>query len=305
MNEIEKNMLAAVADLHEVPEGAYNIRVDGKSTERNSTADIQIVSKTDIDGIEIHIAPNTQKQSVHIPVILAESGINETVCNEFFVGENADVVIIAGCGIHNCGNQDSSHSGIHTFYVGKNAHVKYVEKHYGEGDGTGSRIMNPKTVVYLEEGASMEMDMSQIRGIDSTNRDTQIHVGENAEVVLTERLLTHGSQSAESKVDIFLDGENSSARILSRSVGQDHSTQTFFPCMTGNAKCFGHVQCDSIIMGDAKIASIPAIRANCVDAQLIHEAAIGKIAGDQLLKLMTLGLTEEEAEEHILNGFLK
>ena len=305
MNEIEKNLMAEIADLHEVPEGAYNIRVDGKSAGRNSTADIQIVSKTDKDGIEIHIAPNTKKQSVHIPVILAESGIDETVYNDFYVGEGADVVIIAGCGIHNCGNQDSAHSGIHTFYIGKNAHVKYVEKHYGEGDGTGGRIMNPQTVVYLEEGASMEMDMSQIRGIDSTNRSTQIHVGEKAEVVLTERLLTHGKQTAESKVDIFLDGEESSARILSRSVGQDTSSQTFFPCMTGNAKCFGHVQCDSIIMGDAKIASIPAIRANSVDAQLIHEAAIGKIAGDQLLKLMTLGLTEEEAEEHILNGFLK
>ena len=305
MNEIEKNLLAEVADLHEIPEGAYNIRMDGKSAGRNSTAEIQIIPKTDKDGIEIHIAPNTKKQSVHIPVILAESGIEETVYNDFFVGENADVVIIAGCGIHNCGNQDSSHSGVHTFHLGKNAHVKYVEKHYGEGDGSGARVMNPQTNVYLDEGASMEMDMSQIRGIDSTNRNTQIHVGEKAEVVLTERLLTHGKQNAESRVDIFLDGEDSSARILSRSVGQDDSVQTFFPCMTGNAKSFGHVQCDSIIMGNARISSIPAIRANSVDAQLVHEAAIGKIAGDQLLKLMTLGLTEEEAEEHILNGFLK
>ncbi len=305
MNEIDKNLLAEIADLHEIPEGAYNIRKDGKSEGRNSTAEIQIIPKDDKDGIEIHIAPNTQKQSVHIPVILAESGINETVYNDFFVGENADVVIIAGCGIHNCGNQDSTHSGVHTFHLGKNAHVRYVEKHYGEGEGSGGRIMNPQTIVYLDEGASMEMDMSQIRGIDSTNRSTQIHVGDKAEVVLTERLLTHGKQAAESKVDIFLDGEDSSARILSRSVGQDDSTQTFFPCMTGNSKCFGHVQCDSIIMGNARISSIPAIRANSVDAQLVHEAAIGKIAGDQLLKLMTLGLTEEEAEEHILNGFLK
>lgn len=305
MNEIEKNLLAEIADLHEIPEGAYSIRKDGKTAGRNSTADIRIVSKEDRDGIEIHIAPNTKKQSVHIPVILAESGIQETVYNEFFIGENADVVIIAGCGIHNCGNQESSHSGVHTFYLGKNARVKYVEKHYGAGDGTGSRVMNPQTNVYLEEGASMEMDMSQIRGIDATNRDTKIHVGDRAEVILTERLLTDGTQSAESRVDIFLDGEDSSARILSRSVGQDESVQTFFPCMTGNAKCFGHVQCDSIIMGNAKISSIPAIRANSVDAQLVHEAAIGKIAGDQLLKLMTLGLTEEEAEEHILNGFLK
>ncbi|MBR6761334.1 MAG: SufD family Fe-S cluster assembly protein [Oscillospiraceae bacterium] len=305
MNQIDKNLLETVASLHEIPEGAYNIRKDGKSEARNSTAAIQITPKEGVDGIEIHIAPETREQSVHIPVILAKSGIQETVENDFYVGENSDVLIVAGCGIHNSGSDDSAHSGVHTFYIGKGAHVKYVEKHYGEGEGTGSRIMNPKTVVYLEEGASMEMDMTQIRGIDSTNRETTIHVGAGAEVVLTERLLTHGMQKAESRVDIFLDGADSTARILSRSVGQDQSEQIFFPCMTGNEKCFGHVQCDSIIMGDARISSIPAIRANCVDAQLIHEAAIGKIAGDQLLKLMTLGLTEEEAEEHILNGFLK
>ena len=305
MTEIEKSLLAQVADLHSVPEGAYNIRTDGKSSARNSTAQIQIVSQKERDGIEIRIAPGTVNQSVHIPVILAESGIQETVYNDFYVGEGSDVVIIAGCGIHNCGVQDSNHSGIHTFYVGKQSHVKYVEKHYGEGDGSGAKIMNPTTVVYLEEGARMEMDMTQIRGIDSTDRKTEVHVGKGAEVVLTERLLTHGQQSAESHVDIFLDGEDSSARIVSRSVGQDDSVQTFFPCMTGNAKCFGHVQCDSIIMGKSKISSIPAIRANHIDAQLIHEAAIGKIAGDQLLKMMTLGLTEEEAEEQILKGFLK
>ncbi|MBE6846809.1 MAG: SufD family Fe-S cluster assembly protein [Ruminococcus sp.] len=305
MNDIDRSLLEAVASLHEIPQGAYNIRKDGQSEARNSTDEIRIIPKEGVDGIEIHIAPGTVNQSVHIPVILAKSGIQESVVNDFYIGEGSDVLIVAGCGIHNSGSEDSAHSGVHTFYVGKGAHVKYVEKHYGQGEGTGSRIMNPTTAVYLEEGATMEMDMTQIRGIDSTNRETTIHVGKGAEAVLTERLLTHGTQKAESKVDIFLDGEDSTARILSRSVGQDDSEQVFFPCMTGNDKCFGHVQCDSIIMGNAKISSIPAIRANCTDAQLIHEAAIGKIAGDQLLKLMTLGLTEEEAEEHILNGFLK
>ncbi len=305
MNAIEQQMLEQIADLHAVPSGAYNIRKDGQSVGRNSTAEIRIIPQEDCDGIAIHIAPNTKNQSVHIPVILAESGLQETVYNTFYIGENCDVVIVAGCGIHNDGSADSEHSGVHRFYVGKGARVRYVEKHYGEGSGTGSRIMNPATVVYLEKDAYMEMEMSQIRGVSSTNRTSEIHVGDHAEIVLTERLLTHGTQTAESRVDIFLDGEDASARILSRSVGQDESVQTFFPCMTGNQKCFGHVQCDSIIMGNAKISSIPAIRANCVDAQLIHEAAIGKIAGDQLLKLMTLGLTEEEAEEHILNGFLK
>ncbi len=305
MNEIDRSLLEAVASLHEIPQGAYNIRKDGKSEARNSTDEISITPKEGVDGIEIRIAPGTVNQSVHIPVILAKSGIQESVENDFYIGEDSDVLIVAGCGIHNAGDENSEHSGVHTFYVGKNAHIKYVEKHYGQGEGTGARIMNPTTAVYLEEGATMEMDMTQIRGIDSTNRVTTIHVGKGAEAVLTERLLTHGKQKAESRVDIFLDGEDSTARILSRSVGQEDSEQVFFPCMTGNDKCFGHVQCDSIIMGNAKISSIPAIRANCTDAQLIHEAAIGKIAGDQLLKLMTLGLTEEEAEEHILNGFLK
>ncbi|MDD5947381.1 MAG: SufD family Fe-S cluster assembly protein [Oscillospiraceae bacterium] len=305
MNDIDRSLLETVASLHEIPQGAYNIRKDGKSAARNSTDQIQITPKEGADGIEIRIAAGTVNQSVHIPVILSQSGIQESVENDFYIGEDSDVLIVAGCGIHNAGSETSTHSGVHTFYVGKNAHVKYVEKHYGQGEGTGARIMNPTTVVYLEEGATIEMDMTQIRGIDSTNRITTIHVGKGAEATLTERLLTHGTQKAESHVDIFLDGEDSTSRILSRSVAQEASEQVFFPCMTGNAKCFGHVQCDSIIMGNAKISSIPAIRANCTDAQLIHEAAIGKIAGDQLLKLMTLGLTEEEAEEHILNGFLK
>ncbi|MGN0647878.1 MAG: SufB/SufD family protein [Oscillospiraceae bacterium] len=305
MNDIDRSLLETVASLHEIPQGAYNIRKDGKSAARNSTDQIQITPKEGTDGIEIRIAAGTVHQSVHIPVILSQSGIQESVENDFYIGEDSDVLIVAGCGIHNAGSETSTHSGVHTFYVGKNAHVKYVEKHYGQGEGTGARIMNPTTVVYLEEGATIEMDMTQIRGIDSTNRITTIHVGKGAEATLTERLLTHGTQKAESHVDIFLDGEDSTSRILSRSVAQEESEQVFFPCMTGNAKCFGHVQCDSIIMGNAKISSIPAIRANCTDAQLIHEAAIGKIAGDQLLKLMTLGLTEEEAEEHILNGFLK
>ena len=239
------------------------------------------------------------------PGILQKTGFTETVRNEFFVGEDCDVLIIAGCGIHNCGNQESRHDGVHTFHIGKNSHVKYVEKHYGDGEGTGERVMNPGTVVYLEEGARLEMESTQIRGIDSTNRTTEIHVGAGAEAAITERLLTHGKQKAESKMNVYLEGEASSARIVSRTVAQDTSEQLFYPCMTGENKCFGHVQCDSIIMHSAKVASIPAIRANSADAQLVHEAAIGRIAGDQLLKLMTFGLTEEEAEEKILEGFLK
>ena len=304
MDAIQKSLLEQVAGLHEVPEGAYNIRANGKAAARNTTASIDIVSKEDKDGIDIIIKPGTKNQSVHIPVVLSESGLTETVYNDFLIGDDCDVTIVAGCGIHNCGDQESRHDGIHTFHVGKNSHVHYSEKHYAEGDGRGEKIMNPQTIVYLEEGASIQMDTVQIKGVDSTKRYTKIVCGKGAEAVITERLLTHGRQVADSDMVIELNGEDAKGRVISRSVAQDESSQVFRPCVVGNAKCFGHVQCDSIIMGKATIESIPAITANSTDAQLIHEAAIGKIAGDQLLKLQTLGLTEEEAEDTILKGFL-
>ena len=303
-NQIDRELLEKIADMLGKPVGAFNIRKDCGCDGRESTENIQITSKEDKPGIDIRIKDGTVGETCHIPVIITQSGIQEMVYNDFFIGENCDVDIIAGCGIHNCGSQDSRHDGVHTFYVGKNSRVKYTEKHYGEGDGKGGRIMNPQTVVYLDEGATIQMDTTQIRGIDSTNRDTKIVCGKGAEAIVTERLLTHGEQSAISDMEIVLDGEDSKGRVISRSVAQDNSNQVFYPRMVGNAQCFGHVQCDSIIMGDAKIKSIPAITANCTEAQLVHEAAIGKIAGDQLLKLETLGLTPEEAEECILKGFL-
>lgn len=304
MDAIQKSLLEQVADLHEVPEGAYNIRANGQKAARNTTANIDIVSKEDKDGIDIIIKPGTKNESVHIPVVLSQSGLQETVYNDFFIGEDCDVTIVAGCGIHNCGDQESRHEGVHTFHVGKNSRVHYAEKHYGQGDGRGGKVMNPQTIVYLDEGATIQMDSVQIRGVDSTKRYTKIVCGKGAEAVVTERLLTHGDQVAESDMEIVLEGEDAKGRVISRSVAQDDSSQVFYPRMVGNAKCFGHVQCDSIIMGNAKIKSIPAITANCTEAQLVHEAAIGKIAGEQLLKLETLGLTEEEAEECILKGFL-
>jgi Fe-S cluster assembly scaffold protein SufB len=284
--------------------GAFNIRKDCGCDGRESTENIQITDKTDKPGIDIRIKDGTVGETCHIPVIITQSGLNEMVYNDFFIGENCDVEIVAGCGIHNCGDQESRHDGIHTFYVGKNSRIKYTEKHYGDGDGKGGKVMNPQTVVYLEEGAVIQMDTTQIRGIDSTKRDTKIVCGPGAEAIITERLLTHGEQSAISDMEIVLDGVDSKGRVISRSVAQDDSEQVFYPRMVGNAECFGHVQCDSIIMGNAKIKSIPAVIANCTEAQLVHEAAIGKIAGDQLLKLETLGLTPEEAEECILKGFL-
>ena len=304
MNKIDTRLLREIADLEGTPKGAYNIRKNGQLESRSNTANIEIVSKTDKSGIDIHIKAGTKNQSVHIPVIITETGLDELVYNDFYIGPDCDVVIVAGCGIHNAGDKTSQHDGVHTFYVGENSKVQYVEKHYGEGEGTGERIMNPQTVVYLEKGASIQLDTTQLRGVDSTKRYTKVVVKEEAEAVVNEKLLTHGKQVAESEMDVILAGEGASGRVISRSVAQDESQQIFYPRMIGDAAGFGHVQCDSILMGHAKIQAIPALTANHPDAQLIHEAAIGRIAGDQILKLMTLGLTEEEAEEDILNGFL-
>ena len=304
-NQIDQELLEKIADMLGKPVGSFNIRKDSGCADRQSTENIQITDKTDgKSGIEIRIKDGTVGEKCHIPVIITKSGVEEMVYNDFFIGENCDVEIIAGCGIHNCGDQDSRHDGVHTFYVGKNSRVKYTEKHYGGGDGRGGKIMNPETVVYLEEGAFLQMESTQIRGVDSTKRNTKIVCGKGAEAVITERLLTHGNQTAISDMEIVLDGQDAKGRVISRSVAQEDSEQVFYPRMVGNAECFGHVQCDSIIMGNAKIKSIPAVIANCPEAQLVHEAAIGKIAGEQLLKLQTLGLTEEEAEDCILKGFL-
>lgn len=305
MTTIDTKLLREIAELEGTPKGAYNIRKNGQLDSRASTANIEIVTKEDKSGIEIHIKPGTKNESVHIPVIITQSGLDELVYNDFFIGEDCDVVIVAGCGIHNAGDETSEHDGVHTFYVGENSKVQYVERHYGEGDGAGQRIMNPQTVVYLEKNATIQLETTQLRGVDSTKRYTKVVAKEGAEAVITEKLLTHGSQLAESEMDILLEGKGASGRVISRSVAQDQSEQVFYPRMIGETDCFGHVQCDAIIMGNAKIKAIPAITANHTDAKLIHEAAIGRIAGDQILKLMTLGLTEEEAEEEILNGFLR
>lgn len=305
LTDIQKQLLAEIADLHKVPEGAYNIRANGVSAGRNSTANIEITSKEDKPGIDIRIKPGTKNESVHIPVVLSESGLKDVVYNNFFVGDDSDVVIVAGCGINNCGNQDSDHDGVHRFFVGKNAHVKYVEKHYGEGEGSGKRILNPTTEVNLGEGSTMEMEMVQIKGVDSTIRTTLAKLDKKARLVVHERLMTHGVQSAESSYTIELNGDGSSADVVSRSVAREKSRQHYCSRLVGNAACSGHTECDAIIMDTATVLAVPELEANNIDAALIHEAAIGKIAGDQIIKLMTLGLTEAEAEEQIVNGFLR
>ena len=305
MDEIQKRILKEVADLHGIPVGAYNFRVNGASEGRASTANIEITSKEDKSGINIRIKDGTKNESCHIPVVLSQSGLKETVYNDFFVGENCDVLIVAGCGIDNCGGQDSQHDGVHRFFVGKGSHVRYVEKHYGQGDGKGKRILNPVTEVHMDEDSSMEMEMVQIRGVDSTVRTTTAELGANARLVVRERLLTHGDQRAESSYVVTLNGEGSSTDVVSRSVARDNSYQKFDSRIVGNTTCTGHTECDAIMMDNAHILALPCLEANDLNASLIHEAAIGKIAGEQIIKLQKLGLTEQEAEEEIINGFLK
>jgi Fe-S cluster assembly scaffold protein SufB len=301
----EKNLLHEIADLDALPVGAYNIRANGGLAARNTTAHINIVTKTDKSGIDILIDPGTKNESVHIPVVISESGLTECVYNDFFIGPDCDVTIIAGCGIHNCGGEDSRHDGIHTFHVGKNSKVRYVEKHYGDGTGTGKRLMNPSTVVFLDEHAQMDMETTQISGINDTLRKTTATLAEGAAFVVHEKIMTTGDQRAETEFSAEMKGAGSSCNIISRSVAKDHSHQHFASNIVGNAACAGHSECDAIIMDEASVSASPQLTANNIDASLIHEAAIGKIAGEQLIKLMTLGLTEKQAEEQIVNGFLK
>lgn len=306
MEQMEKDLLKSIADISGfMPGSAFNLRKNGEGVERHSTPNVKIVTKEDKPGIDIIVKAYTSGESVHIPVILTESGINDMVYNDFYIEEGADVEITAGCGIHNDGCDTSQHDGIHTFHIGKNAKVKYVEKHYGEGSGSGERILNPVTIIDMEEGSFAQMDMSQIKGVDSTMRKTEANLGPGAKLVINEKLMTHGHQQAHSDVTVNLNGEDSVVQIVSRSVGKDTSIQVFHPIAVGNNRSRAHIQCDSIIMDQAKISSIPEIAANHVDAQIIHEAAIGKINSDQLIKLQTLGLTSDEAEKEIVDGFLK
>ena len=305
MNNTEKELLKIIADMDGTPTGAYNIRANGALAERKVTENVNIVNKADGSGIDIIIRPNTKNETVHIPVVINASGLNDLVYNDFIIGENADVTIMAGCGIHNCGDEESRHDGIHTFFVGKNAKVKYIERHYGEGDGKGERNMNPTSVVNIAEGGYMEMETTQIKGIDYTNRVTRATVEKGGTLIVHEKLMTHKNQHASTDFSVDLNGENASANVVSRSVAKDTSTQIFRSNINGNSLCNGHTECDAIIMDKAQVKAIPEINANDPDASLIHEAAIGKIAGEQLIKLMSLGLSEQEAEEEIINGFLK
>ena len=306
MDDVLSGLLHNIADIDDIPTfGAYNIRRDGEGMARRSTETVEITPKEDKPGIDIRVAPFSKAEKVHIPVVITKPGVNDTVYNDFYIGEGADVEIVAGCGIHNSGCETSEHDGIHRFFIGKNAKLRYIEKHYGEGNGTGGRILNPTTILEMGENAVCEMEMVQIRGVDSTLRETTAKLEKGAKLTVLERLMTHGDQTAHSNMEVQLNGEDASAQIISRSVAKDNSEQVFYPRAVGNAPCHAHVQCDSIIMDSAKIRSIPEISANHCDAQIVHEAAIGRINNDQLLKLKTLGLDENEAEAIIIEGFLK
>jgi len=305
LDNIAMGLLREVADLTELPtSGAFNIRLNGKSAARSSSPNVSIIPKEDKPGINILIRPGTKGETLHIPVVISESGVKETVYNDFIIGENCDVTIMAGCGIHNCGDSDSAHDGIHSFHVGKNAKVRYIERHYGEGEGRGRRLMNPTTILHLAEGASMEMENTQISGVDDTVRKTNATLEAASTLIVHEKVMTTGTQQAVSDFTADMNGEGCHCDIVSRTVARDESHQRFVSILNGNAPCVGHTECDSILMDSASVIASPQLSATCIDASLIHEAAIGKIAGEQLIKLMTLGLTEQEAEEQIVNGFL-
>ncbi len=301
----EKELLKKITDKEEFTEGAYNIRKNGEGFVRKTTENVNIVTKKDKPGIDIIVKENAKNEYIHIPVMITESGVNDLVYNDFYIGKNADVTIVAGCGIHNDKHMLSRHDGIHSFYLEEGAKVKYVEKHYGQGEGTGEKVLNPKTVVNLKKGATLEMDSVQIEGVDSTIRETVGELEENSNFIVSEKIMTHGKQYAKTVFNVKLNGKNASTHVISRSVAKENSKQEFFSNVEGNTECYGHVECDAIIMDNGVVKAVPEILANDVDARLIHEAAIGKIAGEQLTKLMTLGLTEKEAEAKIVSGFLK
>lgn len=307
MNKTTSDLLKKISDLtNGLPKNtAYNIRQDSSCAGRQNTKNITITNKKDRDGIDIKINANTKGENVYIPACITKSGVNDLVYNDFFVGENADVIVYAGCGVHTDGESESQHNGIHRFFLEKNAKVLYIEKHIGEGTGRAKRLINPQTEIHLGENSYLEMDTTQIKGVDSTIRKTKGELKDGATLIVKEKIMTNLDQYAETDFNIIMSGKDSKVDLLSRSVARDNSKQLFRSCIVGDAICKGHSACDAIIMDNGQVSAIPELTAKNVDAQLIHEAAIGKIAGEQLIKLETLGLTAEEAEARIIDGFLK
>lgn len=303
IDKISDELLKKISDLEKLPQGSFNIRKNGKLFKRNSDSDIEIKSKKDKDGIDIIVKKGIKNKSVHIPVILTAGGFSDLVYNDFYIGEDADVTIVAGCGIHNDSEQKSEHNGIHSFHLGKNSKVTYIEKHFSFGKGVGN--LNPVTNIEMKENSTFKMLTSQLGGVNSAERTTNCVVGKNATLIIDEKILTTSSQTAKTNFTVNLNKENAKVEVLSRAVAKNKSYQSFTSNIIGNSKCFGHVECDGIISEHSVIESTPKITARNLNANLSHEASIGKISEEQLVKLMTLGLTQKEAEKKIIDGFLK
>ena len=305
MNKITEEILKQVSDWNGTFKGAYNIREDGGCVGRQSSENIKIESKADGSGLEIHISPKAQKETVYIPACVTRGNVNDLVYNDFYVGEGADVTIVAGCGVHTDNEGEAEHDGIHRFFLERGAHVLYKEKHVGTGTGIGLKKINPVTDMELKEDAVMEMDTIQIGGVDLTKRSTKAVLGARAKLIIHERIMTDGEEQASTDFEVEMKGEDSGVDLISRSVAKDHSYQEYHSKIRGNCRCTGHSECDAILIGEGKVNAAPELFAGDIDASLIHEAAIGKIAGEQIVKLRTLGLTEEEAEKKIVEGFLR
>jgi len=305
MKNVDEELLAKIADLHGVPQGAYNIRKNGQLIGRKCEEGIEITSKTDKPGINIKIDDNVQNKSVHIPVIVTEDELNDLVYNDFYIGKNANVLIVAGCGLHNDGNIGNSHDGIHEFFLEENSVVRYVEKHYAEGKDGTDKVLNPSTIIHLKKGAKFIMETAQLGGVSYAKRYTVANLDKNATLEIKESILTEFNQIATTEFVVDLNGNNSKVNVVSRAVAKGNSSQKFISQINGNEMSFGHVECDAIIVNNGKVTSTPSLTNNNPNAELSHEAFIGKIAGEQLIKLQTLGLSKEEAEKAILDGFLK
>ena len=305
MNKITEMLLGIVSDWKGGFTGAFNIREDGACAGRQSSQNIKIDNKKDAPGLVIHVLPGTKGETVYIPACVTHGDVDDLVYNDFYIGEGADVVVTAGCGVHTDSEEEARHNGIHRFFLDRGARVVYREKHVGTGSGTGAKRIDPVTDITLAEDATLEMDTIQLGGVDSTVRTTRAKLAARARLLIRERLLTDGDEQAKTEFEVDIDGEDAGVDLISRSVAKGRSHQEYHSVIRGNNGCTGHSECDAILVGSGTVNAAPELWAGHTDAALIHEAAIGKIAGEQILKLRTLGLTEQEAEERIIAGFLK
>ena len=298
MNKITEMLLKILTGFKEEFVGAYNIRENGRCAARQSSPNIRIAVKTDEPGLDIHIDSRACGVTVYIPACVTQGGVDDLVYNDFYVDAGADVTIVAGCGVHTDGAEDAAHNGIHRFFLENGSRVIYREKHVGTGNGSGLKRIDPVTFAVLGPGSALEMDTVQLGGVDRTVRTT------SARLTIRERIQTDGRDTARTDFTVSMDGDGSAVNLISRSVARGSSRQTYRSKLIGNCRCSGHSECDAILMDRGRVDAFPELIAGCRDASLIHEAAIGRIAGEQIVKLRTLGLSEGEAERRIIEGFL-